>query len=332
MSGLYQDNLITELQLGVESILPLWQLSSKTKLSLLCISENATFLATDPSRDEPVVFRVHRPGYHSQKEIISELQWIEDIRANRIVDTPCPLKTIENNLVASFQHGDEQRYVVAFEFMQGSEPEESDDLAQGFYQLGEITARLHQHASQWITPADFSRKIWDFETTLGSHPHWGDWRAALGLDSDGKNQLDGCINLLAQQLDDYGSSPDRFGLIHADLRLANLLVEDDDRLSVIDFDDCGFGWYMYDFAAAISFIETSPQIPALQQTWVEGYRSIASLSSEDETAIPMFIMLRRILLTAWIASHAETPTAQELGIQYTTDTVHLACKYMQDYN
>ncbi len=39
------------------------------------------------------------------------------------------------------------------------------------------------------------------------------------------------------------------------MRLANLLI-DGDRVTLIDFDDCGFGWFMYDFAAAISFFET----------------------------------------------------------------------------
>ena len=53
---------------------------------------------------------------------------------------------------------------------------------------------------------------------------------------------------------DYGKSEKRFNLIHADMRLANLLI-DQKSTRLIDFDDCGFGWFMYDFASAISFIE-----------------------------------------------------------------------------
>ncbi len=330
MTGLYQDTLVEELLHGVNSVLHRWGLSADSGLSLLCISENATFRADDPERDRPVVFRVHRPGYHGYDEIVSELAWINDLRTNRVVETPCPLEDREGELVASFRHRGELRYLVAFEFMPGVEPGESDDLNDGFRQLGEITARLHQHARCWQTPPGFDRKVWNFETMLGSQPHWGDWRNALGLDPDGENLLAGCVSLLSRQLDEYGAGPERFGLIHADLRLANLLAEDG-RLAVIDFDDCGFGWYLYDFAAAISFIETSPQIPALQQAWVQGYRKVASLSPRDESAIPMFIMLRRLLLTAWIASHAETPTARELGSGYTGDTVQLARDYLQHH-
>ncbi len=328
MSGLYQDTLIEELRLGVKSILHLWELSADSNLDLLCISENATFRVDDPGRAHPVVFRVHRPGYHDLDEILSELAWIDALRAGRVVETPCPLKNSAGELVASFDHDGELRFVVAFEFMPGTEPDESGDLGSGFHLLGQITARLHQHAKHWQRPPGFDRKIWDFETTLGSQPHWGDWRDALGLDTEGERVLADCVSLLSRQLDEYGTDQERFGLIHADLRLANLLMQDD-RLAVIDFDDCGLGWYMYDFAAAISFIETSPQVASLQQAWTRGYREVAPLEARDESAIPMFVMLRRLLLTAWIASHEETPTAQELGTGYTDDSLRLARNYLQ---
>lgn len=327
MNGLYQQSLVETLRQGVESLLAEWRLSPATRLSLLCISENVTFRADDPERDNPVVIRVHRPGYHEPDEIGSELGWIAALRAESVLRTPAPLHTRGGSLIVNFEHGQESRQVVAFEFMAGREPNASGDLRGGFRELGELTACLHVHARQWRRPPDFRRKTWNFETTLGARPHWGEWRKALGLTNEGEAVLERCVERLRGQLQAYGESPDRFGLIHADLRLANLLV-DDERLAVIDFDDCGLGWYFYDFAAAISFIETSPQIPALQRAWLEGYRRVLALSAADEAAMPMFVMLRRLLLTAWIASHAETPTACELGGDYTQDTVLLAQNYL----
>ena len=63
-----------------------------------------------------------------------------------------------------------------------------------------------------------------------------------------------------QRLRRFGAGPDRFGLIHADMRLANLLVSGAD-LHVIDFDDCGFGWFIFDIGASLSFIEHDPRVP-----------------------------------------------------------------------
>lgn len=114
------------------------------------------------------------------------------------------------------------------------------------------------------------------------------------------------------------------------MRAANLLVEGE-RLAVIDFDDCGFSWYAYDFAAAISFMEHESFIPGLRKAWVAGYRRVAHFSAEDEAALPMFVMLRRMQLTAWIGSHGETPTAQAMGAAYTRGSVALGAAYLRQH-
>jgi Ser/Thr protein kinase RdoA (MazF antagonist) len=111
--------------------------------------------------------------------------------------------------------------------------------------------------------------------------------------------------------------------VHADLHLANLLVHDT-HLRIIDFDDCGFSWFMYDFATAVSFIEHQPNVPELLDAWLEGYRRVRLLPEEDLAEIPTFVVLRRILLSAWFASHSEVPLAQQMGESYTDGTVELA--------
>ena len=126
-----------------------WQLSERTKLSLLCISENATYRADDPERDAPLVIRVHRPGYHTRAEIESELHWLNALRADDVVHTVCPTAIRDGSLLTAFEQDGELRYVVAFEFMSGTELDESGNLTARFRQLGEITARLHQHAKHW---------------------------------------------------------------------------------------------------------------------------------------------------------------------------------------
>jgi len=40
-------------------------------------------------------------------------------------------------------------------------------------------------------------------------------------------------------------------------------------------------------------------------------------------------MLRRMLLTAWIASHADTETARQLGTGYTDGTLMIGERFLQ---
>jgi len=327
MSGLYDDQMIESLRQGAESLVGEWGLPSETEVKLLTISENATFLAENPETGDRVILRVHRPGYHTHAEIESELAWIADLRGKGVVDTPAPLPTLGGSYLAGFGMNGEHRPVAAFEFMTGSEPAPSEALVDGFRKLGAISARLHAHARAWKRPDAFIRKTWNFETTVGPTPHWGDWRNALGLEKTDLGLLERTCGELQKALAAYGTGPERFGLIHADLRLANLLIEGD-RLGVIDFDDCGFGWFVYDFAAAVSFIEHDPILPDLQAAWAEGYRTVANLPEEDEAMLPVFVMLRRLLLTAWIASHSETPTAQEMGPAYSFGTLEIAEQFL----
>ena len=328
---MYDAAFLERLDRGLRSALPAWGLPQDSDVRLLTISENATYLVQEPTSGEQIVFRVHRPSYHTQDEIRSELAWISALIDAGTIATPMPRAMTDGELLGSFDDDGERRHVAAFGFMSGAEPEASDGSVPWFRKLGGISARLHRQTREWQRPAGFQRKTWDFDAMLGNRPLWGDWRAALGLDAQGQQTLERTALLLERQLRAYGQTGDRFGLIHADLRLANLLVEDD-RLGIIDFDDCGFSWFMYDFAAAVSFFEHDPVVPSLQAAWLEGYREVAEVSAEDEAMMSVFLMLRRMLLTAWIASHAETPTAQELGIPYTLGTIALAERFLERHS
>ncbi len=327
MQLLYEPGAVERLDTGVRSIVSWWGFSPSATVTLLNLSENATYHAMDDASGHELILRVYRPGYRTRPEILSELAWIEVIRAERIVSTPAPVHTIDGSLLCSFEDSGQQRYVGAFEYLRGREPNATDDLVPWFERLGATTARLHQQSRAWSRPPGFIRKSWTYETILGPSPYWGNWRAALGLDASGMRILERTEALLRRQLAQYGMAHDRFGLIHADLRLANLLVRDDD-LAVIDFDDCGFSWFCFDFAAAVTFIEHEPYLPSLKAAWTAGYRRAVPLAVEDELALEMFVMLRRMQVTAWIASHSETRTAQEMGIPYTEGTVRLADAYL----
>lgn len=324
---MYDALFLDRLEEGLRACLPGWGLPSEAGLKLVCISENATYRIEDAEKNRSLIFRVHRPGYHSRVEIASELCWLQALDEAAVVSTLTVIPRLDGTLIGEFADGDEIRHVVAFGLLPGTEPAEGEDLVHWFTELGAIHARLHRHARNWQLPQWFSRKTWDFGAMLGHARLWGDWRDAQGLDAEGKIILERTAELLRKKLEAYGRSEDRFGLIHADMRIANLLVEGD-RLSVIDFDDCGFSWFLYDFAAAISFIEHEPCIPDLLRAWIAGYRREAPLSDEDCAIIPVFIMLRRLLLTAWIASHSETPTAAAMGPAYTAGTVRLARDFL----
>lgn len=328
MAQTYDEEFIHAMRRGIEEMLPEWGLPRESEVALLNISENATFLAQTPTHGHRIIIRVNRPGYHTKQEIESELHWVEHLRLEQVVRTARPLELKSGGRIGSLTYLDEPYMVVGFDFLPGKEPSPEHDLREHFHTLGAITAKLHKHSRGWVPPVGFKRKIWDFDAMLGSLQLWGNWRQAIGLELKHVPLLEKVATLLEKQLAVYGKDRGRFGLIHADIRLANILIDNDD-LGVIDFDDCGYSWFMYDFAAAISFMEEDEQISSLQESWLIGYRSISEIHPDDEKMLPTFIMLRRMLLTAWLASHSETETAKEIGAGYTMGTVRLAQQYLE---
>ena len=119
MTALYQESFVEELRAGAAGLVQEWGLSPRTEVTLLNLSENATFRADDPEAAAPVILRVHRPDYHSRAEIESELAWIESLIAENVVATPPPLATRSGGHIAQFGHRGQVRHVVAFAFMTG---------------------------------------------------------------------------------------------------------------------------------------------------------------------------------------------------------------------
>ncbi|HET9067492.1 MAG TPA: phosphotransferase enzyme family protein [Amaricoccus sp.] len=313
--------------------LALWPLGGAASARLINLSENATYAVEGAGGGRRYALRIHRAGYHSQQAIGSELTWAQALRRDGIVVTPVPVPGKNGEIIQSLAHRTMQgpRNIVLFQWEDGIEPGIGDDLEGPFETLGAVTARMHAHARAWRRPAGFTRLTWDFETSLGAlAPHWGRWQDGMGLDAEKEAIFARTVKTIGRRLAAYGRASERFGLIHCDLRLANLLI-DRETVKVIDFDDCGFGWFMYDAATPVSFYEHEPQVPRLIEAWVRGYRSVAPLAAEDEAEIPTFVMLRRLLLVAWIGSHAETDLAQSMGVDYTAGTVGLCEGYLRKF-
>lgn len=323
--------LLTLLQTLASKSLSLWSLPADATCRLINISENATFIV-EANDGYQSILRIHRPNYHSHLAIESELAWMNHLGTYGGVVTPATIPGVDGNAIQELdiEGLPDKRFIVMFEFIEGEEPDQNINLAPAFEELGEIAAKTHLHSLSWNKPVDFERLVWNVDAVFGAEPTWGNWRNSPRLTATSEAVMQRLEETITLRLNAFGSGPERYGLIHADMRLANLLVHEGST-RLIDFDDCGFGWYLYDFATGVSFMEDHPQVPALKLAWVKGYRKIRNLSAKEEQEIDTFVMLRRMALCAWIGSHSEVDIAQELSPDFVAVTVKLAEKYLGTY-
>jgi len=320
--------LSAQLEPLVTDVLRQFGFGSASAIRLLSFSENAVY-RVDMTDGDPIVIRLHSLGYHTKQEIESELAWIEAVRNESEVVTAPVLRTPSGESVVSAQaEGLDSRYAVVFGYLGGREPVAGNWISD-FRLLGRTTALLHQHALKWQPPSYFTRFRWDLGGAVSANAHWGRWQNGPALNHEMVVTIDRAVELMTRRLQNFGQLENRFGLIHADFRLANVLM-DDETVQVIDFDDCGFGWLLYDLAGALTFNEDDPMVPALIENWLKGYREVRPLSGADEAEIPSFILMRRLTLLAWLGSRPDTELFISEGPRFARVTAELAERYLTD--
>lgn len=303
--------------------------SARTRL--LQFSENATYLVYDCVTGKQLgVLRISRPGYHTVAELHSEIAWLKQISEDTPVVVANLIQGSDKRSIQSILGPEGRRYYcIMTEFLAGTTPDEKEEqeVVKQFISLGEITAYLHRHTQTWEEAAKQQRIHWTYDNMIGDTPVWGKWQATKDLTGEMTDTLTKTSCVVKKRLECYGRDNKNYGLIHADLRLANLIIENE-TIKVIDFDDCGFGWYLQDLASSVSFIETKPMVPALIDAWLTGYTKILPFSKKDFQEIDTFIMQRRLQLMAWLASHEESTPVKELSCGFTDGTMKLAERYL----
>lgn len=325
---MYMDALVRSGEVLGHQALARYCFSPRAKVSVINLSENVTLRIDDPATGERAVMRLHRTGYHHLAQIKSELQWLDALRASGEVLVPPPIDAKGGDRVVTIDTDEGARYVSVLGWLDGEQPDPGGDLVAQFSMLGAATAKLHAHAARWPLPPGFVRRPWDGAHLIGDRPTFGPWRAGRGLGSEELALLERAEAQVADELAAFGRGAGEFGLVHADLRLANLLIADGD-VRIIDFDDCGPSWLMYDFGSAVSFIEDDPRLPAMAASWQAGYRTVRELPAAQADQLATFVMLRRLVLLGWAAKNAATATeAAELGAGFTAGACEVAERYL----
>jgi len=280
---------------------------------------NTTFRIVAQS-GEWYVLRVSHPRRTSVEVVRSELLWLAALRQDAGLHVPEPVRNREMQYVTVLADAAEPRpYLCAlFHWTTGRFLSRTSSPGH-LHRVGELMARLHDHATHWERPAGFVRprvenlnplqqeRDDDFDETVAA-------RAIQAIASVSTPKQGAVVAAVIEKvwavLQGLGEGPADFGLIHADVHQWNYLFHNG-QVGVIDFDDCGYGHWLYDLAVTLYCLTDRPDFAALRNAFLSGYRRSRLLSSEQERHLETFMALRRLQDLLWVIGERDRPAFRD---------------------
>jgi Ser/Thr protein kinase RdoA (MazF antagonist) len=305
----------------------LYPVNKSFRIEPLNYSENRVYRIEETDTLIKYILRVNRPGYHTREELEGEIRWMNELSEDTELLLPKVYRGINGEYIQSIVFPGKEPYTcILYSYLEGCPLEKltGRQLLLQMKKLGRLLAVLHTQSQNRTNSYKIDRFSWGQEDLLGKNARWGDWRACPLLTEAQRKILEAAEAVIIQRLQAFGKSPDRFGLIHADVHTENLII-DRDKIQLIDFDDCGYGWYLYDFGCSLV---KYTYITGLLKAMLEGYEEIRKLSPEERDELDTFLLLRRIVRVAWLTGHPDSDTAKKVEKEYLTETVRIAENYL----
>ncbi|MGH1354658.1 MAG: phosphotransferase enzyme family protein [Thalassovita sp.] len=298
----------------------LWGISAQD-IALAARRENTVLKARKDGSD--YALRLHRPGYRTRAELLSELQWMEALALNGLT-VPQPEPSLNGSLIEYI--GDTP--ISLLSWMPGTPSGagarlDVENPAQFAERLGRALAKMHALSDEWAGPTEFSRPSWDLEGLLGQTPLWGPFWDNPDLSPDESLLLQRTRDKAYDRLENIAGDLD-FGLIHADIITENILTQNG-SVGLIDFDDGGWGFRVFELATFLMRFLDHPEYMTLRSALLSGY---ATCETIDPETLDFFILLRALTYPGWIIPRRAEPGGKERSIRAVRTAVPLAQRFL----
>jgi Ser/Thr protein kinase RdoA (MazF antagonist) len=230
----------------------------------------------------------------------SELVWLAALKGGGF-PVPEPVETVDGSYLKTVTtpgvpHG---RVVSLMRWVDGRKLTKRGIRQQHIRAWGALMGRLHKFAAGWTPPEGFNRFVWDWDGILGN--------AVL------RTPVDELVDLMPEKfrvpfvtisnrtreaMDALGKGSDAFGMIHTDMYLENVLFKGGEPRA-IDFEDCGFGYWLYDIGIVLSDWLWDEAYPWVRESFLEAYLEVHSLPEEQLKYLDLFTAGRFADFTLW---------------------------------
>jgi Ser/Thr protein kinase RdoA (MazF antagonist) len=285
-----EDVIVKHLETFSLQILSHYPIDVKSAVSIN-YEYNAT-LKVETADGQLFALRINTNSPRTPENLKAEIAFVRFLAEDGRVKVPHPIENREGNFYTSILHEASGRmfHCVLYSWILGEELEDEPTDVQ-LSALGAAMATMHVAAKGFKLPEGSSLPTFD-------DPLWWTEDFLLSeksvLDVEAKDLISAALSAIRSGVAKFYANEAPI-LIHADMHGGNVLWYED-GLSVIDFDDCGFGFPLQDLATALYYLDTPEQDAALRR----GYESVAPVPECSEKEMKMLFLQRRIVLLNYL--------------------------------
>jgi Ser/Thr protein kinase RdoA (MazF antagonist) len=238
------------------------------------------------------ILRVSHHHWRSKSEIDFELELL-DFYQQRQLPVASPLRTIEDRLSVEINAPEGKRYAALFEYAPGEVPIGDLNLTQS-HSLGKTLAKLHQASQDFHSQS--KRQSLTLEYLLDDSltkivPF-------LKHRKEDYKYLQETIEQIEFQLQDFTQEYPFWGVCWGDPHSGNVHFTKDNRLTLFDFDQCGYGWRIFDIAKFVHISLRTGISKNIREAFVSGYQEISKLSDREISSLQAFTQTAHIWVWA----------------------------------
>jgi amicoumacin kinase len=242
------------------------------------------------------IMRIGHSTRRSADLIQGEAEFINHLRGGGL-SVPQVLPSRNNLLVEAIETQDGSFFLATlFEKAPGHPPRETDWSPTLYQSMGQFMGRLHT-LSKAFQPSLPRYQRFSITEDFGAMEVAG----RKYLPAEDQPVLQAYLDTVAaiQQLP---QDVDSYGLCHIDFHGGNFFITDEGLITLFDFDDCQYAWFVYDIAMALFYaishdctseVERQTARIFLSAFW-SGYATEHNLAPLWLEHIPLFLRLREI--------------------------------------
>jgi Ser/Thr protein kinase RdoA (MazF antagonist) len=229
------------------------------------------------------ILRVYTKGWRSELEIHEELRMIRAIH-DAGVSVSHPLPDVSGNYIQKFMAPEGDRYGVLFSFAKGEKKFHASEDDQR--RLGKYLANMHN------ATLDMKLHRVEYDAVTLVIYSFEKFRSYLKPGSDEERFMDETKQLLASEFKKINVNELRKGAVHLDFWADNLHIDENQNITLFDFDFCGNGFLALDIAFSLLMLQSMEPDENMYNikadAFIKGYESVTPLTPEEKKAIPLF--------------------------------------------